>query len=127
MNIHKKMTILAVLLSLIGFCVTASAFSTIREHNNRTYIQDRIGEEWDVSEAETLGFKPEKFQYGLGRNAFSPLDDRRLTTDDHFVSLSLRVIGIVEDGEAQAYSVPRLSRHETANSIIADMPITVAY
>jgi hypothetical protein len=69
MNIHKKIIILAVLLSSIGFCVTASAFPIVKEHNNRTYIYDRIGEEWDVSEAEKLGFKPDKFQYGIGRNA----------------------------------------------------------
>jgi hypothetical protein len=127
MNIHKKITIFAVLLGLIGFCDSVLALHTVREHNNRIYILDRYAEEWDITEAVTLGFKPEKFQYGIGRNAFTPLDDKKLTNNDFFVSSNLRVIGIAKDDEAHAYSVPKLSRHEIANSAIANTPIVVGY
>jgi hypothetical protein len=126
MKHYQKIIVFSVLL-IIGYCASASAFPTVKEQNNRIYIQDRPGEKWDVTEAVSIGFDPDKFQYGIGRYAFTPLDDTRLTTDDAFVSLSLRVIGVAGGDEARAYSVPKLSRHEIANSTIADVPIAVGY
>ena len=38
-----------------------------------------------------------------------------------------RIIGIFRDNEAQAYSVPKLSYHEIANSIIGNKPIAAGY
>ena len=123
---HQKIIVFSVLL-IIGYCASASAFPTIQEQNNRIYIQDRPGEKWDITEAVSIGFDPDKFQYGIGRYAFTPLDDTKLTADDAFVSLNLRVIGVSHGDEARAYSVPKLSRHEIANSAIADVPIAVGY
>lgn len=127
MQIYKKTIIAAVLLSLIGYCASTSAFTSIKKPNNRIYIQDRHGEKWDVTEAASLGFKPENFQYGIGRNAIVPVDGKKLTSNDFFVSSSLRVIGIAKKGDAQAYSVPKLRHHEIANSVIANTPIAVGY
>lgn len=45
-------------------------------HADSVYIQDRTGQRWEVSQAQTLGFKPNKFQYGIGKNAFKPLQDK---------------------------------------------------
>jgi hypothetical protein len=70
---------------------------------------------------------PEKFQHGIGRNAFTPLDDSSLKDQNPKVSKSLRVIGISDGKKAHAYSVPRLYRHEVANSSIGDKKIAAAY
>ncbi|NOY69406.1 MAG: DUF3179 domain-containing protein [Deltaproteobacteria bacterium] len=127
MNIYKKTIILFVLLSLIGFCASASAFTKVKKPDNRIYIQDRHGEKWDVTQAAGLGFKPENFQYGIGRNAIVPVDDKKLRSNGFFASSDMRVIGIAKDDEAHAYSVSKLRRHEIANSVIADTPIAVGY
>jgi hypothetical protein len=125
MDIHKYILIL--LISLIGFYTSAFAFPRVNEHNDRIFIVDRHGEEWDVTEAMDLGFKPKEFQYGIGRNAFTPLDDSELTDNDFFMSSTQRIIGIKKDDKAHAYSVKKLSRHEVANTVIADTPISAAY
>jgi hypothetical protein len=105
----------------------AGAFSRVIHDGDRTYIVDRHGERWDVTQARSIGFMPERFQHGIGRNAFTPLDDSAVKDKHSGVSQSLRVIGISDGKEAKAYSVPRLRRHEVANSNIGDRPIAAAY
>ncbi len=112
---------------LIGSVGGSGADTTIERNKTQTYIVDRTGERWDVTQAITLGFKPEKFQYGIGRNAFSPFDDSNLSDDSGSVSLSQRVIGVSDGKTAQAYSVSKLSRHEVANTMLGDAPIAVGY
>jgi hypothetical protein len=104
---------------------TASSFVTME--GGRTYIVDQRGEKWDVTQAESIGFKPEGFQFGIGRNAFTPLDDSHLSDDTGSAPMNLRVIGVAEGSEAQAYSVPRLKWHEIANSNLGSEPIAVGY
>jgi len=115
------------LLLVVGVSMSAQAFPTVKKQGGRIVIHDRHGEAWEVTQAASIGFDPEKFQYGIGRHAFTPLDDTGLTTDKGSVSSGLRVIGVAEDGDARAYSVPKLSRHEVANSTIAASPIAVGY
>ena len=103
------------------------AFSKVIHDGDRTYIVDRHGERWDVTQARSIGFMPERFQHGIGRNAFTPLDDTDLKDKHSEVSKSLRVIGISDGKQANAYSVPRLWRHEVANSSIGEKPIAAAY
>ena len=105
----------------------AGAFSKVIHDGDSTYIVDRHGERWDVTQARSIGFMPERFQHGIGRNAFTPLDDSSLKDPSPKVSKSLRVIGISDGKEARAYSVPRLYRHEVANSSIGDKQIAAAY
>ena len=105
----------------------AGAFSKVIHDGDSTYIVDRHGERWDVTQARSIGFMPERFQHGIGRNAFTPLDDSSLKDHSPTVSKSLRVIGISDGKEARAYSVPRLYRHEVANSSIGDKQIAAAY
>ena len=95
--------------------------------NSATYILDRTGEKWDISQAESIGFKPEKFQYGIGRYAFTPLEDASLKSATTSMPKSLRVIGVAAGNDAQAYSVSKLSRHETANTTLNSKPIVVGY
>jgi len=104
----------------------ARAASVIRE-GGKTAIRDRRGEWWDVTQAETLGFDPEGFQYGIGRNAFTPLTDARVREEENRLPGHLRVIGVVQGEEIRAYSVPRLRGHEVANSTLGGKEIAVAY
>jgi hypothetical protein len=104
-----------------------AAFSRIIQDGDTTYIVDLHGERWDVTQAQSIGFVPERFQHGIGRDAFKPLDDSSFSDNTPNVSHSLRVIGISDDDEANAYSVRKLWRHEVANSRIGDKPIAAAY
>ena len=107
--------------------LSALAFSRVIEENGKSYIVDRHGERWDVTQAKSIGFDPERFRHGIGRNAFTPLDDSHLKDKNPNVSNNTRVIGISDGKEARAYSVPRLFRHEVANSSIGDQAIAAAY
>ena len=103
------------------------AFSRVIHEGDSTFIIDRHGERWDVTQARSLGFMPERFQHGIGRNAFTPLDDSSLKDNSDSASQSLRVIGVSDGKQAHAYSVPRLWRHEVANSSLGDKKIAAAY
>lgn len=98
----------------------------VRE-DGRVYIEDRTGERWDVTLAEQMGFVPQRFQYGIGKNAFTPLDDGDFTNSRTVSSSDARVIGVVLDGDAHAYTVNRLKRHEIANTTIGDQAIVAGY
>jgi hypothetical protein len=75
----------------------------------------------------SIGFKPERFQFGIGRNAFTPLDDSYLSDDADISDRNTRIIGVEDGSQAQAYSVPKLRHHEIANSKIGSKPIAVGY
>jgi hypothetical protein len=98
----------------------------VERRDERTYIVDRRGERWDITEAVSLGFRPSGFRHGIGRYAFTPLDDSHVR-DGSGHGRNERVIGIAEGGEAKAFSVRKLSRHEIANSRIGDQAIAAAY
>lgn len=111
---------------------TTAAFGlyslTVAEsRDDRKYILDRTGEKWDVSQAESIGFKPGGFQYGIGRYAFTTLDDSNLQSSTASIRKNLRVIGVASGDEAHAYSVSKLSQHETANTTLNAKPILVGY
>ena len=95
--------------------------------SGRTYIEDRTGERWDVTQAKKLGFIPQKFQFGIGKNAFIPLHDNDFTDNLPSTISSDRVIGVAIEGDAHAYAVNRLRRHEIANTTIAGRAIAAGY
>ena len=103
------------------------AFSIAMREADGVFVMDRTGERWDVTQAESLGFKTEEFLHGIGRNAFTPLDDSHLGDRGPDLSPHLRIIGIADGSQAQAYSIARLSRHEIANTTIGSKPIAVGY
>ena len=113
--------------SLAYFITPGTAFSSVLREADKIYIVDRTGERWDVTQAKSIGFDPHRFQYGIGREAFTPLDESYLSDDTFFVSRGLRVIGVTGGTEAHAYSVPKLRRHEIANTTIDSKPIAVGY
>ena len=121
--------LLAILLGLGAFCPEAESVTRpqVITEGGKTYIVDRTGERWDITQARSQGFQPEHFEFGLGRDAFTPLDDTWLRQPPAAIPSDLRVIGIAEGAQTRAYSIPRLSRHEIANSRIGATPIAVAY
>lgn len=124
----RKIIILKIiLLMLIPGIAMSQAFSKVIEEKGKTYIVDLHEERWDISQAMTIGFKPHRFQHGIGRDAFTPLDDSHFSKDNAEVKRNLRVIGIAEDDRANAYAISKLWRHEVANSFIGEKPITAAY
>ncbi len=104
-----------------------SSYAFVAKDGDRILIIDRYGEKWDITQAATIGFKPHRFQYGIGRYAFTPLNDNHLADNQAKVSQNLRVIGVTDGQEAQAYSVPKLSGHEIANTTIGSKPIAAGY
>jgi hypothetical protein len=125
----KIIRILFFSLVLIAGCVDVdeAAFSNVRHEDGKTYIIDRTGYKWDVTQAATLGFKPEKFQYGIGKDTFVTLDDSLLTESSPDLPEKMRVIGIEDGKDSKAYSVSRLSRHEISNSTLGNKPVAVGY
>lgn len=124
----RRFVPLFVLLSLSGMAAAAPACAaTVIREGGKTFIVDQRGERWDVTQAKSLGFHPEGFQYGIGRDAITPLDDSRVRKEGNDLPGNLRVIGVAEGEERRAYSVPRLVKHEVVNSTLGGKEIAVAY
>ena len=124
----KKILALFFLLFAVSFSmVLTNGFSYVVEEDEKTYIVDRQGERWDITQAVSIGFQPERFEFGLGRNAFTPLNDSSMSTVTESVPSILRVLGVSEGDDARAYSISGLTRHEIANSKIGSKPIAVGY
>jgi hypothetical protein len=123
----KTLYSLLVLSAVVFFVASSWASPPVIKDGKKIYIVDRHGERWDVTQAKSVGFKPERFQYGIGRYAFTPLDDALMTDQTEHVYDGLRVIGVRDDTEARAYSVSKLRRHEIANSQLGSDPIAVGY
>jgi len=114
------------LLFVISISATDLPATNVIHKGEKVFIQDRMGVQWDVTQARSIGFKPENFQYGIGKNAFSTLEDTHLK--DSIPSYrNPRVIGIEEKGEAHAYAVPKMRGHEVANTHLGGKPLTVGY
>jgi len=115
----------AAMLGTVGLPFVQAA--TVIRDNGKIWIADQGGERWDVTQAESLGFDPRGFQFGIGRNAFTPLDDSRIREEDRNMPGHTRVIGVREGSSPRAYSVPTLRSHEVANSNLGGKPIAVGY
>ncbi len=123
----RQFIYIIIFLSIALIFVSISSAAYVLKKGGKTYIEDQKGELWDVTQAKTLGFRPESFQYGIGKNAFTPLDDSYLSDGNSTNIQNLRVIGIADGEEARAYSVPKLRHHEIANTQINDKKIAVGY
>jgi hypothetical protein len=110
------------------FAVVVDSFaSQVLTRGDRIFIVDRMGYEWDVTQAVELGFKPHRFQYGIGKDIFITLDDEDLSEAGETVNERSRVIGVELKGSAHAYSVDKLRYHEIANTTLAGQPIAAGY
>ena len=120
-----KITIIITTILLLTAVICSGAWVT--REGERVFIEDRTGERWDVTEAQSLGFVPHKFQYGIGKNAFTPLQDEDFEGERVSAFLNTRIIGISVKEEAHAYAVNRLRHHEIANTTIAGEAIAAGY
>ena len=119
--------ILPLLLGVLYLSTHQIGSSAVLREAEKVYIVDRTGERWDVTQAVSLGFNPEGFQFGLGRNAFTTLDDSFLTNDTSNISENARVIGVTDGSTAKAYTISRLLGHEISNSSIGSESVAVSY
>ncbi len=124
---QKIVFICLLIISIIGCSQEKISSASVVEEGGKTYIVDRTGYKWDVTQARSIGFKPERFEYGMGKDAFSPLDESGLSDDNKDVPDDLRIIGVEEGTSSHAYSVQKLRGHEVANSAIGVNPIAVGY
>ena len=115
------------LLLAVVFLPPAFAASYVVTEGGHTYIVDQRGERWDVTTAKKAGYNPYYFKYGMGRFAFTPLDDSALSTKHPYISRRLRVIAFTDDEGGRAFSVDKLRRHEVANSWQNGIPVAVGY
>ena len=119
--------ILPLLLGVLYLSTHEIGSSAVLKEADKIYIVDRTGERWDVTQAVSLGFNPEGFDFGLGKNAFTPLDDSLLTKNTADVPSTARVIGVADGSGAKAYTISRLLGHEISNSSIGSEPVAVSY
>ena len=123
---RKKRFTIFMLLGVFFLTCTVS-FSEVIRKNGKIYIKDRQGEKWEITQAVSIGFRPHNFQFGLGRNAFSALDDSHLSTAAKRTARRLRILGVQGKNESKAFSIKKLKGHEIANSYIGNTPIAAAY
>jgi len=119
--------LLPLLLGVLYFATHETGSSIVIKEAEKIYIVDRTGERWDVTQAVSLGFDPKGFEFGLGKHAFTPLDDSLLSEDTSTVSRRARVIGVADGSRAQAYTISKLMQHEVSNSTIGNDPVAVSY
>jgi hypothetical protein len=115
-----------IITGFLFFFQSGTAYSYVTRARDKIYIVDQTGEKWDITQAESVGFDPHFFQYGIGKKAFKTLDNSHLKKNASFLR-DYRVIGIADESESQAYSVSKLRRHEIANTTLGSKPIAVGY
>jgi hypothetical protein len=120
------------LLALACLALTLAQYAQaaeVHEAEGKTFIVDQRGERWEITQAMSLGFRAEGFQFGIGRDAIRPLDGEDLKPGGVNLPEAARIIGIANpaSGNAHAYSVQRLTRHEIANTQLGEAPIAAAY
>ncbi|MBW2431834.1 MAG: hypothetical protein JRF56_23000, partial [Deltaproteobacteria bacterium] len=78
----RKLLLLNIIILFVVFSAVPVSlgftFSRAIEENGKSYIVDLHGERWEVTQAKSIGFDPARFRHGIGRNAFTPLDDSGL-------------------------------------------------
>jgi hypothetical protein len=112
---------------LLIFLLETSVQGAVSRQGNKVSIIDRTGTSWDVTQARTLGFHPEKFQYGIGKYAFTPLNNDNVKSVPKKIRGNQRIIGVRDKDQVHAYSVDKLRFHEIANTLLGDRPIAAGY
>lgn len=88
--------------------------------------------EWfDVTDAL---IDPRQFNHGIGKDRIASIDAPEFTTmDDPDINEKMRisnrmpVIGVEIDGEARAYPIRTMSKHELVNDTFGEAHVTVAW
>jgi hypothetical protein len=125
----KKLWVLPVVfiafLSLV--LISRNTGTAAVKEGQKIYIMDQTGERWDISQAVSIGFDPDHFEFGIGRNAFTPLGETNWKPGPADKHAQIRVIGVTGKDEAHAYSVAKLRYHETANTFLDSKAIVAGY
>ncbi len=127
MSLSKIVAAATLLVAMVGIMLAVTGTTGVVKEDERIWLVDRTGERWDITQAVTLGFEPQGFQFGIGRNAIRPLDDTSLRSGERDLHDATRVIGVRNGPDAHAYVVRKLTRHEIANTTLGDTPIAAAY
>ena len=127
-----KITVMRIFKSLFGACLMLAflaphAPAAVLKEGGPTYLVDRTGERWDITQAVSIGFDPDHFEFGIGRHAFNPLGDADWEPGLKQNGSGMRVIGVAGNGDAHAYSVNKLRYHETANTFLGSDAIVAGY
>ena len=126
---HKSIRYVGLMLIVCGWLSLPGVFAraAVIIEVDKTYLVDRTGERWDISQAVSIGFDPGLFEFGIGRHAFRTLNDGHWQRESENAAERMRVIGVSGNGDAHAYSVGKLRYHETANTLLGDQPIVAGY
>ena len=126
---HKNRWLFLFVLFVFATVVLVSQSSGTQaiKEGGQVYIVDQTGERWDITQAVSIGFDPRYFEFGIGRNAFNPLDGSNWKNTPEDKYNQMRVIGVTGNGDAHAYSVAKLWSHETANTFLGSQPIVAGY
>ncbi len=127
MHVLKTGAVMLFCVVLLSIAIIHYSTAGVVNKGDRVFIVDRTGEQWDITQAVSLGFKPRGFQFGIGRNAIVPLDDASLAETTRHLDAKTRVIGVENGKDAHAYVVRKLTLHEIANTTLGDTPIAAAY
>lgn len=127
-----KITVMRIFIGRFGACLILAllaphASAAVLQEGGQTYLVDRTGERWDITQAVSIGFDPDHFEFGIGRHAFNPLDETHWQPGSKQNASGMRVIGVAGNGDAHAYSVNTLSYHETANTFLGSDAIVAGY
>ncbi len=99
------------------------------EHNGKSFLfgGDDAHQDFDVTQ---FRLDPAQLHYGIGREKFSALIAPKFLTADEASGVfpdTEPVLGLSIGGEAKAYPIALLTRHEVVNDIIGGRPIFAAY
>ncbi len=122
----------------LAFTSCSDDSSTGNELNHPIYagdtitIVDRTGKEWDITHAVSkYGMDPERFNFGLGPEAFPLIiePDFICEGEDGYPSPthSERILGASVNNVDKAFSIQIMSRHEAINDRFGAYPILVGY
>lgn len=99
----------------------------VQRHGGHVYIVDPVGQRWEVSQAESMGFSPCKFSHRVGNDVSVSTDRASLSADAAEVTDDSRVMGVFSGGEARAYLVSSSRPHEVINDAIGGSAVAVVY
>ena len=124
---RKKWGYISTLVLALLLWGTGASAALVEREGGRVWIVDRMGDKWEVTEAEKQGFVPENFQYGIGKDAIVPLGEGAFAGKRERMSGVKRVIGFAAGDVSKAVSVERLVSHEVLNTEIGGTPVAAAY
>jgi hypothetical protein len=96
-------------------------------------VSERLRPDSEWFNVTDIPIDPLKFQYGIGKDTIPAIDepvfvdanDPRLAEQD--ITNDSRVIGYAVGGDARAYPIRIMNRHELVNDNVAGKPVTVAW